>query len=163
MVHVYILNPNTKIPAQTLLEAVVAAVETPIADLPLLSRAEQVEVALTWNTTAARYTPYEEGRCVHEMFEAVAKRTPHATAVVAEGRTYTYYDVNGRANILARYLRASGHVKRESIVAIFVKRSLDMVVAMLAVAKAGGAYVPMDPHYPAGKYLLKMKMFILKM
>ena len=54
---------------QILLEAVVEAAETPIADLPLMSQREQVEVALGWNDTAALYVPFTQGQCVHEMFE----------------------------------------------------------------------------------------------
>jgi amino acid adenylation domain-containing protein len=85
--------------------------------------------------------------CIHELFEAQAKRTPEATAVVFADERVSYGELNRRANRWAHYLRTNG-VKPETRVGICTERSVDMVVALLAVLKAGGAYLPLDPGYP---------------
>src|ERR1039457_2065756 len=82
-------------------------------------------------------------KCVHELVEAQAKENPEALAVVQDGRQLTYEELNARANQLARLLRQKG-VGGDVPVAICLKRSLEMPVALLAVLKAGGACVPLD-------------------
>jgi amino acid adenylation domain-containing protein len=86
--------------------------------------------------------------CLHELIEAQAARTPDAPAVAFEGRTLTYRQLERRANALAARLVALG-VKADAPVGLYVERSLDMVLGMLAILKAGGAYVPVDPAFPA--------------
>jgi amino acid adenylation domain-containing protein len=86
-------------------------------------------------------------KCIHELFETQAERTPHATAVTFEASSLTYRELNRRADELASQLRALG-VGPDVLVALFLERSLEMVVGMLAVLKAGGAYVPLDPAHP---------------
>ena len=86
--------------------------------------------------------------CVHKIFEAQVKRTPHQTAVVLESEQLTFDQVNRRANQLAHLLRQKG-VGPDVLVGIFMERSLEMVIGVLAILKAGGAYVPLDPDYPA--------------
>lgn len=88
-----------------------------------------------------------EDRCVHHWFEEQAQKTPHTVAVVFGYEKLTYQQLNQRANQLAHYLQRLG-VKPETLVGIFIERSLEMVVALLAVLKAGAAYVPLDPSYP---------------
>jgi non-ribosomal peptide synthetase component F len=87
---------------------------------------------------------------VHRVIEKQASRTPDAIAVVADGRSLTYCELNARANRLARCLRTLG-VGPEVLVGLCTSRSPDMLVALLAVLKAGGAYVPLDPHFPADR------------
>ena len=84
---------------------------------------------------------------IHELFEAQVERTPDAVAVVFEGDRLTYRELNQRADELACLLRAWG-VAPNVLVALFLERSLDIVVGMLGVLKAGGAYLPLDPIYP---------------
>jgi amino acid adenylation domain-containing protein len=84
---------------------------------------------------------------IHELFETQAQRTPDAVAVVFEESKLTYRELNRRADGLAQQLRALG-VGPDVLVALFLERSLDMVVGMLGVLKAGGAYVPLDPRHP---------------
>ena len=81
------------------------------------------------------------------MFEQQAARTPEAIAVVFDGKSVSYLDLNIKANQLARYLRANG-VGPEVLVGICVDRSVEMIIGLLAILKTGGAYVPMDPTYP---------------
>ena len=85
--------------------------------------------------------------CVHQLVEAQAARTPEAVAVVLGGRSLRYAELDARANLLAGALRARG-VGPDVPVALYVERSIDMVIALLAVLKAGGAYVPLDPSHP---------------
>jgi amino acid adenylation domain-containing protein len=85
--------------------------------------------------------------CIHQLFEAQSERSPAAIAVVYQRRELTYQELNCRANQLARVLKQMG-VGPEVLVALYVERSLEMIVALLAVLKAGGAYVPMDTAYP---------------
>ena len=90
---------------------------------------------------------YPREKCIHELFEAQVARSPQAIAVVFEGHSLSYAELNARANQLARYLVDRG-VKPDQPVGICVERSLEMVVGLLGILKAGGAYVPLDPGYP---------------
>ncbi|WP_038214517.1 AMP-binding protein, partial [Xenorhabdus bovienii] len=87
--------------------------------------------------------------CIHELFERQVEKTPDAVAVRFGEQSLSYAELNRRANRLARFLRDDLHVGPDTLVGVCVERSIEMVVALLAVLKAGGAYVPLDPHYPA--------------
>jgi len=138
---------------QTLLEASVADPERRIADLPLLTKAENGELTKIWQGPRA---DYDRARCVHEIFEAQAIKTPDAIAIEFEGQQLSYDGLNRRANRLAHHLRSLG-VGREQKVALLVDRSAEMIVGMLGILKAGGAYVPLDPAYPVERiaYILE--------
>ncbi len=86
--------------------------------------------------------------CLHVRFERCVVETPDASALTCSGETLSYAALNRRANRLARHLQSLG-VSHEDLVGLCLDRSIDTVVAILAVLKAGGAYVPMDPFYPA--------------
>ena len=133
---------------QTALEQLVTALEsapaTPVCKLGVLSDAERSRMLVEWNATEAEYP---SDRCVHELFEAQAERTPDAVAVVYEDEQVTYGELNARANRLAHHLRGLG-VCPDARVVLCLERSVEMVVGVLAVLKAGGAYVPLDPSYP---------------
>ncbi|WP_196297254.1 AMP-binding protein, partial [Xanthomonas albilineans] len=138
-----------------LLAAMVAegAEDMAVDRLPLLGEAERYQVLMEWNATAA---DYPRDACVHELFEAQVARDPSAIAVVQGEVSLTYAELNARANRLAHYLRGLG-VRPDDRVAICVQRSVEMVVAVVAVLKAGGAYVPLDPTYPVERlaYMLE--------
>ncbi len=85
-----------------------------------------------------------------QLFEEQVDRTPEAAAVIFEGQSLTYRELNSRSNRLAHHLRALG-VGPESLVCIHAERSLEMVVALLGVLKAGGAYVPLEPVSPPAR------------
>ncbi len=129
---------------QILLESVVANPNRSIADLPILTKAEKNQLLLQWNDTKRAY-PKDE--CVHQLFEEQVLKTPDAVAVVFEDRQVTYGELNRRANQLARYLGTLG-VAQTTRVGICLDRSIEMVVAALAILKTGSAYVPLDPGYP---------------
>ena len=102
-----------------------------------------------WMTRVKGVVTYmsERGRGCHTLFEEKAERSPEAVAVVSVDERLTYDELNRRANRLANHLRRRG-VGPETLVAISLERSADMVTAVLGVLKAGGAYVPLDPNYP---------------
>ncbi|WP_196296886.1 AMP-binding protein, partial [Xanthomonas albilineans] len=127
-----------------LVDALVHAPETGVRDLDVLPEAERQQVLTQWNATAV---DYPRDACVHELFEAQVARDPSAIALVQGEVSLTYGELNARANRLAHYLCALG-LRPDNRVAICVRRSVEMVVALLAVLKAGGAYVPLDPAYP---------------
>ncbi|HVG44169.1 MAG TPA: condensation domain-containing protein, partial [Longimicrobium sp.] len=127
------------------LEQAAADADVRLSQLELLGEAERALVLEEWNRTDAE-VPAD--RCVHELFEAQAARTPGATAVVYEGEALSYAELNARANQLAHHLARCG-VGPEVRVGLCLDRGVEMVVSILAVLKAGGAYVPLDPAYPA--------------
>ncbi|MCA1636718.1 MAG: amino acid adenylation domain-containing protein, partial [Acidobacteria bacterium] len=97
-----------------------------------------------WNDTGE---PFPSSSCLHHLFESQARLTPHATALRWRGRHLTYAELNSRANLLARYLRHEG-AGADSVVAVCLDRTPDLLVALLATLKAGAAYLPLDPAYP---------------
>ena len=129
---------------RTLLESIVVDPRQRLSQLPILTDAERRQLVVEWNTTAA---DYERERCLHELFEAQVERTPEAVALVFEGEQLTYSQLNVRANQLAHFLRLQG-VRSNTLVAICMARSVEMVVSLLAILKSGGAYVAIDPSYP---------------
>jgi amino acid adenylation domain-containing protein len=130
-----------------LLEGAVAAPGTALADLPLLSPAERGQL-LEWGGTGGE--PAME--TLHGRFEAQARQSPEAVAVICDGAALTYGALNDRANQLARRLRELG-VGPEHRVGLCIDRSLDLLVGLLGILKSGGAYVPLDPRYPAERLI----------
>ncbi|AGC45642.1 non-ribosomal peptide synthetase [Myxococcus stipitatus DSM 14675] len=129
---------------QVLLAAALTASDTRLDALPLLTDAERHQVLVEWNTL--RLDPPAHGT-LHGLFEAQVARAPDALALSFEGQHLTYRELNARANQLAAWLRSQG-VGAESLVGLYLDRSLELVVGLLAILKAGAAYVPMDPAYP---------------
>lgn len=129
---------------QMLLESIVANPEQKLSDLNLLTGSERHQVLVEWNSTEKEYGL---GRCLHQCFEAQARRTPGAVAVVSEQGELTYQELDRRANQLANFLQAL-EVGPDVLVGICMERSPEMVVGILGVLKAGGAYLPLDPEYP---------------
>ncbi|MCP3808144.1 non-ribosomal peptide synthase/polyketide synthase [Paenibacillus sp. Lou8.1] len=130
-----------------LLESILRNPSATIAELGILTPAEKEQILGAFNPAQREAAP---AAAFHRLFEEQAERTPEAAAVVYESDRLTYAELNERANRLAATLRASG-IGRESIVGILAERSVDLLVAVLAVWKAGGAYVPLDPDYPADR------------
>ncbi|HEV7518863.1 MAG TPA: amino acid adenylation domain-containing protein, partial [Thermoanaerobaculia bacterium] len=127
-----------------------AAAERPwarLSELPLLGAAEAHQLALEWNDDRVSYPG---GDFVHELFAARGAAAPDSVAVVAAGQVLSYGELGARASRLAGRLRELG-VRPESLVGIYVERSPEMVVGLLAILKAGGAYLPLDPAYPRAR------------
>ncbi|MCA1681986.1 MAG: non-ribosomal peptide synthetase, partial [Actinobacteria bacterium] len=118
----------------------------PLGGLSMLTEAEIRQVLYGWNDTGLDVP----GVVLSEVFEAQVARVPGETAVVCGDSVLSFAEVNARANRLARLLIERG-VGPERVVALALPRSVEMVVALLAVLKAGGAYLPVDPELPADR------------
>ncbi|HEX7240853.1 MAG TPA: amino acid adenylation domain-containing protein, partial [Longimicrobiaceae bacterium] len=129
-----------------LLEALLADPEADFREVPLLDGAEWRRV-LEWGSGGAGAGA--EGS-LHGRFEAQARRTPDAPAVVHGGAVLTYAELDRRAGLLAGRLRGRG-VGPETRVGVALERGIDAVVALLAVLRAGGVYLPLDPAHPADR------------
>ncbi|MBZ5490381.1 MAG: non-ribosomal peptide synthase/polyketide synthase [Acidobacteriia bacterium] len=129
-----------------LLEGILLNPETPVSQLPVVSVSERNRLLEELNCTEFEY---DREQCLHELIAAQAKNRPGETAIVWGETEITFAELNARANQLARRLVRMGVQKKEDLVGICMRRSPDMVVAMLAIWKAGAAYVPLDPQYPA--------------
>jgi amino acid adenylation domain-containing protein len=127
-----------------LLTALEAAPDTPMRAIQVLDEAERGLVLAGWNDTARVVPPVT----LPALFEARADQCPDAVAVVFEGEGLSYAELDRRASRLARLLVGRG-VGPESLVAVVLERSAELVVVLLAVLKAGAAYLPVDPGYPA--------------
>ncbi|BCL80822.1 non-ribosomal peptide synthetase [Ktedonobacteria bacterium brp13] len=129
---------------QLLLEAIVEAPQMRLSDFSFLSPAERQQTLIEWNAT---HLEFPDIRALHTLVEAQAERTPDALAVVMNGCCLSYGELNRRANQLASYLLAQGN-KPYTPMALYMERSLEGTIALLAVLKAGGIYVPLDPSAP---------------
>ncbi|WP_437605512.1 amino acid adenylation domain-containing protein [Sorangium sp. So ce834] len=96
------------------------------------------------------------GKCLHEIFTAIALAHPERVAVSTPEDDISYGELNARADRLACTLRALG-VGPDVLVGLYVDRSIDMIVGLLAILKAGGAYVPIDPTYPPARVQLLIR------
>ncbi len=124
-----------------------------LGELSLLSEAERQQILVHWNQTQRAFP---SDLCVHQLIEEQAERTPEAVAAEFEDRKLTYRELNSQANQCARFLRSMG-VGANARVAICTERSLELLVAVLAVLKAGGAYVPLDPSNPQERLAFLLK------
>jgi amino acid adenylation domain-containing protein len=128
----------------TLLQSILVDPGRRISHLPLLSAAERHQILVEWNPATATPPLFA---CVHHIVETQARNTPEAVAAVVGPGRLTYRELNERANQLARHIRSRG-VRTETPVGVFMHRSLDMVVAVVAIMKAGGAFLPLEPVHP---------------
>lgn len=129
---------------ETLITNIVTTPDQSISRLPLLTATEQHQLIAAENTAP---TPSQPTRVVHELVEKIAAARPQAVAVTDGLRSITYAELNEQANQLAHYLQKHG-IGRDILVGICLERSLEWVIAVVAIIKAGGAYVPLDPAYP---------------
>uniref|UniRef100_UPI0015F00121 non-ribosomal peptide synthetase n=1 Tax=Amycolatopsis pittospori TaxID=2749434 RepID=UPI0015F00121 len=125
------------------LKQIVADPHVLLSRIEVLDPGERRQVVLEWNATT-RPLP---GMAMGALFEAQTERTPDAIAVVGDDAVLTYRELNERANRVAHRLLAAG-VGQESLVGVVMRRSADLVAALLAVMKTGGAYVPLDRDHP---------------
>ncbi len=128
---------------QKLLEGGSASPESPVAAVPILGDSELRQLNL-WNETAAEFP---SDRCLHELFEMQAAKTPGLPAVRCMDSCLTYLELNEEANRLTRRLKRAG-AGPGKFVGLCVDRGVGMIVALLAVAKSGAAFVPLNPDNP---------------
>ncbi|MDB6015101.1 MAG: amino acid adenylation protein, partial [Gammaproteobacteria bacterium] len=129
---------------RSLVDALEQAPRTSALSLSVLPAGERHQVLESFNATQG---PYPHDKLIHEVFEQQVELAPNATALVYEGRSLTYRELNDRANQVAGYLRKQG-VGPNQLVGLCLDRGLEIVVGLLGILKAGGAYVPLDPEYP---------------
>ncbi|TBU72197.1 non-ribosomal peptide synthase/polyketide synthase [Phytopseudomonas daroniae] len=129
---------------QQLLRAMLDAPDSRLSELPLLDVRERQALLDNGHGAAASEPPAS----VQALFQRQALVTPNGRAVTCAGQSLSYAELNARANRLAHRLIELG-VGPDARVGLTLRRSLDMVVGLLAILKAGGAYVPLDPEYPA--------------
>jgi amino acid adenylation domain-containing protein len=129
---------------EVLLAGLLAAPGRPLSDLPLLTAAELQQAEREWNDTAV---DFGRDACLHELFTAQAERTPGAVALEMAGERYTYGELEARSNQLAHHLAALG-VRPEVRVAVFLPRTPQAMLSLLAIWKAGGVYLPLPLSYP---------------
>jgi len=138
---VYLLDESLRHPTKAL------------CSLPLLSDEEQTLEVKRLNP--ANHT-FPDGGCIHDAFLKTASRRQKHTALSDETTRLTYAELNTKSNRLARYLQQQG-VKEHDCIGIWMDRSTEMIIAILAILKCGAAYVPIDPAYPQDRvsYILK--------
>ena len=138
---------------ERLLQGILADPSGSISTLPLLSEIERRQILVEWNDTAV---DYPRDHCVHQLFEIQAEAQPEAEAIVFRDQRLTYRELNERANQWARHLQMLG-LGPEVVAALYVERSLEMAVGLLAILKAGGAYLPLEPGYPRERLALMLE------
>ena len=127
-----------------IVEGIVSDPQQQIAAIPMVTKKELEKVLVDWN--GKRVTPLIQ-KNIKQIFEEQAVQVPNNIALQFEQDRMTYFELNRRANLLAHRIIKAG-VGPDVLVGICIERSVEMIVAILAVLKAGGAYVPLDPGYP---------------
>jgi natural product biosynthesis luciferase-like monooxygenase protein len=119
--------------------------QTSLERLNMLGASELQQLLVDWNATG---TELPTATCIHQLFEAQAKRTPDTIAAICRDRELSYAELNARANKVAAYLSKIG-AGPDALVGLCVERSLEMLIGLLGILKSGSAYLPLDPAYPA--------------
>ena len=136
-----------------ILDGMARGADSRVGALPWLTEEERDLLLVGWNATGVD-VPGDV--CVHHLIEEQVARTPAAVALVVREESLTYAELNLRANRLAHHLIERG-VGPDVLVGVWLDRSADMLISVLAILKAGGAYLPLDPAYPASRiaYMLR--------
>ncbi|WP_052380037.1 MULTISPECIES: non-ribosomal peptide synthetase [unclassified Pseudoalteromonas] len=122
--------------------------EFPVSDVSLLNKKEINSLLNLSNNPAVAY---DASVCIHELFEEHVLARPDSTAIVFENQSLSYSQLNHSANQLAHFIRERYDISPDSLVALSIERSIDMVIAILAILKSGAAYIPIDPEYPKSR------------
>jgi amino acid adenylation domain-containing protein len=118
--------------------------QQPLSQLEILSVTERDRILRAFNTPCVNVNEYWP---VPHALEAWAKKAPDRIAAVGKGRQISYQQLNAKANQLARHLTTPGPIQGQAI-GIYMDRSIEELIAILAVLKAGATYVPIDPMFP---------------
>ena len=137
-----------------IINSVISNTEQKISDINILSKEERNKILYEFNNTSIEY---DKNKTTIDMFEEQVEKTPNNIAIAFENKELTFKELNEKANSLANYIKINKNINRNDLVGIMVNRSIEMIVAILAVLKAGGAYIPIDPSYPKDRieYMLK--------
>ena len=119
--------------------------EAQISNIDMIARYEKWQIINEINNT---YAVYERNKNVVQLFEEQVQKTPNKTAVVFKNEKLTYKELNEKSNQLANYMKSKLHIKHQDKVAIFVKKSFESIISILATIKLGAIFVPIDIEYP---------------
>jgi amino acid adenylation domain-containing protein len=151
----YFTQEEIKLVLERLEQVLMTFIESPtkqIREVPQLLPHERDTLLYRFNDTDVAYPA---DKTLHQLFDEQVDKTPDNIALVFEGEQLTYSELNEKANQLAHvirqtYLDTYGHeLKADTLIPLYLDRSLEMVISILAILKAGGAYVPISPEYPA--------------
>ncbi|MFW9261614.1 amino acid adenylation domain-containing protein [Nostoc sp. CALU 546] len=129
---------------EVLLQGIIDNSQQPINTLPLMTAPEYLQLQ-RWNQTQ---TDYPQDKTLVDLFEQQVEKNPHNIALVFESQQLTYQQLNQKANQLAHYLIQNHQIQPDTLIAICVERSFEMIIGLLGILKAGAAYLPIDPNYP---------------
>ncbi|MBV1882890.1 MAG: LLM class flavin-dependent oxidoreductase [Pseudomonadales bacterium] len=132
------------------LENSLAYLDAPLSQIYLVSEDEMKTILVDWNKTEKAV---EQDTCIHQLFEQQAAQQPDAIALTFRNKTISYGQLNHKADQLASKLRQLG-TQPDSLIGVFLERSIEMMIGLLAIHKAGAAYVPLDPAYPRDRIAL---------
>ncbi len=142
-----------------LLESIIDNPGQSISLLPILTRNEKHKILVEWNNTNA---PYPKDKTIHQLFEEQVQKTPDNIAVVYENQELTYRELNEQSNQLAYTIRREyqgnfgEEIKGDTLIGIYIERSIDMIVGILGILKSGAAYVPFDTVEPDNRIKYKI-------
>ncbi|HMQ69064.1 MAG TPA: amino acid adenylation domain-containing protein [Ignavibacteria bacterium] len=129
---------------EELFRSILKNAEGKVSDLSVMSENETYRILFDWNDT---YKEFPIEKSVHKLFEEQVEKNPEKVAVEFCDKTFTYLELNEKANQIANYLIKLG-AKPGVLSGICIERSFEMLTALLGILKSGCAYVPMDPTYP---------------
>jgi amino acid adenylation domain-containing protein len=144
---------------KTIMEGIARNPDQAISHLPLLTKPERAHLISAWRGSIAEYP---NGLTIHDLFVQQAQRAPDTVAILQNGRTLTYRDLDRRSNQFAHYLRSLG-VRMEMPVGVYLERSFEWVIAVVGIMKSGGCYVPLDLMYPKErlKYMIRQSQVLV--
>ncbi len=136
-----------------LINSIVDNPKEKIGLLPIVNKEYMQELLEKWNQTK---TDYPHDLAAHKVFELQCKKTPNNKAIVNDELILDYKSLNEKANQLANYL-IKADVNLNDNIAIFMDRSIDLIISILGILKSGGVYVPIDPSYPLDRIQFMLK------
>jgi amino acid adenylation domain-containing protein/non-ribosomal peptide synthase protein (TIGR01720 family) len=138
---------------ETLLESMIGNSQQTLAMVSPITLSERQQLLWGWSPASIFES---SSSSLHESFERQVAREPDRVALVFANEELTYGEVNRRANQLARHMRSLG-VQTGSNVGLFVPRTFELIIGILAILKTGAAYVPLEPDYPESKLSFMME------
>jgi amino acid adenylation domain-containing protein len=149
-----------------ILESITFKADLPINDIQILSTEEYSRMLYEWNNTEVLYP---QNQTIHQLFECQAEQTPNNIAVVFKKQQLIYRELNEKANQLARAIRekykeySSKELSRDTLIGIYIDRSLEMIIGILGILKSGAAYVPFSMTEPEERLKFKINDCSCKM
>ena len=136
-----------------ILSQIIANENIQLKDIEIVTHEEKNQILNEFNNTKSEYP---RDKSIIELFEEQVEENPDKIAVIFENESLNYKELNEKANSLARYLQKQ-NINKEEIIGIFLDKSLEMIIAMIAILKSGAAYMPIDISYPSSRieYMLE--------